>query len=120
MDVVPVEYYGRSTYPRQKCDAKVRKRHPGCATAPSHSGGGDGTESATFQYDESWLKNPERFALEPALQMDAAPHHTDTGKRLFGAIGDSAPDRWGRALMMRAEARREKKAGDLRHVYGGV
>jgi serine/threonine-protein kinase HipA len=70
------------------------------------------TESATFQYDESWLKNPERFALEPALQMDAAPYHTDTGKRLFGAIGDSAPDRWGRALMMRAEARREKKAGE--------
>ena len=70
------------------------------------------TESATFQYDESWLKNPERFALEPALQMDAAPYHTDTGKRLFGAIGDSAPDRWGRALMMRAEARRERKAGE--------
>ena len=70
------------------------------------------TESATFQYDESWLQNPERFALEPALQMDAAPYHTDTGKRLFGAIGDSAPDRWGRALMMRAEARRERKAGE--------
>jgi serine/threonine-protein kinase HipA len=70
------------------------------------------TESATFQYDEGWLKNPERFALEPALQMDAAPYHTDTGKRLFGAIGDSAPDRWGRALMMRAEARRERKAGE--------
>jgi serine/threonine-protein kinase HipA len=70
------------------------------------------TESATFQYDESWLQNPERFALEPALQMDAAPYHTDAGKRLFGAIGDSAPDRWGRALMMRAEARRERKAGE--------
>jgi serine/threonine-protein kinase HipA len=70
------------------------------------------SESATFQYDESWLKNPERFPLEPALQMDAAPYHTDTGKRLFGAIGDSAPDRWGRALMMRAEARRERKAGE--------
>ena len=33
-------------------------------------------ESATFRYDEGWLQNPERFALEPALQMDAAPHHT--------------------------------------------
>jgi serine/threonine-protein kinase HipA len=70
------------------------------------------TESATFQYDDSWLQNPERFALEPALQMDTAPYHTAAGKRLFGAIGDSAPDRWGRALMMRAEARRERKAGE--------
>ncbi len=70
------------------------------------------TESATFQYDAAWLQNPERFALEPALQMDAAPYHTTAGKRLFGAMGDSAPDRWGRALMMRAEARRERKAGE--------
>ena len=70
------------------------------------------TESATFQYDAGWLQNPERFALEPALQMDAAPHHTAAGKGLFGAMGDSAPDRWGRALMMRAEARRERKAGE--------
>ncbi len=70
------------------------------------------TESATFQYDETWLQNPEHFALEPALQIDAAPYHTDAGKKLFGAIGDSAPDRWGRALMMRAEARRERIAGE--------
>ena len=70
------------------------------------------TESATFQYDAAWLQNPERFALEPALQMDAAPYHTTAGKRLFGAMGDSAPDRWGRALMMRAEARREREAGE--------
>ena len=70
------------------------------------------TESATFQYDSTWLQNPERFALEPALQMDAAPYHTAAGKRLFGAMGDSAPDCWGRALMMRAEARRERKAGE--------
>ena len=69
-------------------------------------------ESATFRYDEGWLRNPERFALEPALQMDAAPFHTAAGKSLFGAIGDSAPDRWGRALMMRAETRRARNAGE--------
>jgi serine/threonine-protein kinase HipA len=69
-------------------------------------------ESATFRYDERWLQNPERFALEPALQMDTAPHHTAAGKSLFGAIGDSAPDRWGRALMMRAETRRARNAGE--------
>ncbi len=69
-------------------------------------------ESATFRYDEEWLRNPARFPLEPALQMDAAPHHTTAGKSLFGAIGDSAPDRWGRALMMRSEARRARSAGE--------
>lgn len=67
-------------------------------------------ESATFRYDEKWLQNPERFALEPALQVDPAPYHTAAGRSLFGAIGDSAPDRWGRALMMRAEARRARNA----------
>jgi serine/threonine-protein kinase HipA len=30
---------------------------------------------------------------------------------MFGAIGDSAPDRWGRALMRRAERRRAERAG---------
>ncbi|MFZ1083447.1 MAG: type II toxin-antitoxin system HipA family toxin [Terracidiphilus sp.] len=69
-------------------------------------------ESATFRYDEEWLRNPARFPLEPALQMDTAPHHTAAGRSFFGAIGDSAPDRWGRALMMRSEARRARNAGE--------
>jgi serine/threonine-protein kinase HipA len=69
-------------------------------------------ESATFRYDDEWLRNPERFALEPALQVDPAPYHTAAGRSLFGAIGDSAPDRWGRALMMRAEARRARNADE--------
>lgn len=70
------------------------------------------TESATFRYEEDWLRNPRRFPLEPALQIDPGPHHTVTGKSLFGAIGDSAPDRWGRALMLRSETRRARSAGE--------
>ena len=69
-------------------------------------------ESATFRYNESWLQNPLLFALEPALQMDAAPHHTTEGKSLFGAMGASAPDRWGRALMLRSEVGRARNAGE--------
>jgi len=64
-----------------------------------------GRESASFQYDEGWLQNPARFALEPALTLGVAAHHTPAGKALFGALGDSAPDRWGRTLMGRAERR---------------
>src|SRR5713226_1961478 len=63
-------------------------------------------ESATFEYEKSWLTHPERFSLEPALKLGPGPFHTASGKPLFGAIGDSAPDRWGRVLMRRAERRR--------------
>ena len=59
-------------------------------------------EAATFQYDDSWLGNPRKFALEPALMLGGGDHHTDNGKALFGSLGDSAPDRWGRLLMSRA------------------
>ncbi len=70
-------------------------------------------ESASFEYDEEWLANPERrFALEPALALAPGPFHTTGDKPLFGAIGDSAPDRWGRVLMRRAERRRARLAGE--------
>lgn len=69
-----------------------------------------GRESATFEYDDAWLANDERFALEPALQLGPGPFHTAGGRALFGAIGDSAPDRWGRTLMRRFERRRAAKA----------
>ena len=68
-------------------------------------------ESATFEYDKSWLTHPERFSLEPALKLGPGPFHTPSDKPLFGAIGDSAPDRWGRVLMRRAERRRAEREG---------
>ena len=69
-----------------------------------------GRESATFEYDDSWLAHNERFPLEPALKLSPGPFHTVSDKPLFGAIGDSAPDRWGRVLMRRAERRRAELA----------
>ena len=68
-------------------------------------------ESATFEYDSRWLAHPERFSLEPALKLGPGPFHTPSDRPLFGAIGDSAPDRWGRALMRRAERRRAEREG---------
>jgi serine/threonine-protein kinase HipA len=70
----------------------------------------NGNESATFEYDRTWLAHAERFSLEPALKVGPGPFHTLPGRPLFGAIGDSAPDRWGRVLMRRAERRRAEKA----------
>src|SRR5262245_13247581 len=72
-----------------------------------------GQESATFEYDATWLKSAARFSLDPALTLGKGAFQTGQGKALFGAIGDSAPDRWGRMLMRRAERRtadREKRA----------
>ena len=64
-----------------------------------------GRESATFEYVQTWLSNPVHFALDPALALGPGPHHTGPNAALFGALSDSAPDRWGRALMRRAERR---------------
>jgi len=69
-------------------------------------------ESATFEYDTRWLAHPDCFSLEPALKLGPGPFHTPSGKPLFGAIGDSAPDRWGRLLMRRAERRRAELQGE--------
>ena len=68
-------------------------------------------ESATFEYDRTWLHHPARFSLEPALQLGPGPFHTRADTPMFGAIGDSAPDRWGRSLMRRMERRRAEREG---------
>jgi serine/threonine-protein kinase HipA len=65
-------------------------------------------ESATFEYAKAWLDNPLRFELEPALALGKGPQHTLEGRKLFGAFGDSAPDRWGRKLILRDEQRRAR------------
>ena len=71
-----------------------------------------GRQSATFEYHPDWIENVDRFSLEPALTLGPGPFYTPSGKPLFGTIGDSAPDRWGRVLMRRAERRRAERAGE--------
>ena len=77
-------------------------------------------ESATFEYDANWLANPARFALEPALMLGGGPQHTRQGRALFGAFGDSAPDRWGRNLIQRDERRRAQAEGRAPRSLGEV
>ncbi len=75
-------------------------------------------ESATFEYySENWLAHPYRFSLEPTRALGPGPFYTTPDKTMFGtpmfgALGDSAPDRRGRMLMRRAERRRATKAGE--------
>src|SRR5580692_5954448 len=68
-------------------------------------------EGATFEYNDAWLRHPNRFSLEPALKLGPGPFHTTADTPMFGAIGDSAPDRWGRALMRRMKRRRAEHKG---------
>ena len=72
---------------------------------------GKNRESATFEYDDAWLTSPVRFSLKPALALGPGPFYTGQDRALFGAVGDSAPDRWGRKLLGRAERRRAAAEG---------
>jgi len=76
----------------------------------------NGRESASFQYDPTWLTGEggqnANFALEPALNFSAETFHT-RNMSLFGAFGDSTPDRWGRNLMRRREERQARIAGKM-------
>ena len=68
----------------------------------------DGEERATFEYSKKWLENPLSISLEPTLQLGEGKYHTKN-QAFFGSINDSAPDRWGRTLMDRMEARKAKQ-----------
>lgn len=69
----------------------------------------NGRESMSFEYDHHWLNHPKRFSVDPALKLVVGSFHASPDKPLFGAIDDSAPDRWGRLLMRRSERRNAEK-----------
>lgn len=73
-----------------------------------HLGSVRGRETATFRYDDAWLEANDRFALAPALTLDAGGFQPLPSQSLHGAFSDSAPDRWGRMLMQRDERRRAR------------
>lgn len=62
-------------------------------------------ETVTFEYAEAWLLDSRRFSIEPTLSLTRGPFAPVRGQPMFGAIGDSAPDAWGRRLVQRAERR---------------
>jgi serine/threonine-protein kinase HipA len=70
-----------------------------------------GAEATSFEYHPDWLADPESFSLEPALTLNRGAFAPADGLPIFGSIGDSAPDTWGRRLMQRAERRRAEREG---------
>jgi serine/threonine-protein kinase HipA len=75
-------------------------------------------ETASFEYDKSWLINPLRFSLEPALALYEGKFHTK--KSLFGSIGDSAPDRCWRILTQRFEAEKNRVRNQKSHQLNEI
>lgn len=72
-----------------------------------------GGEAVSFEYHSDWLTKPERFSLEPALTLNRGAFAPAAGQAIFGSIGDSAPDTWGRRLMQRVERRRAAIEGRM-------
>lgn len=68
-------------------------------------------ETVTFEYDDAWLKDVNRFSIEPALTLTAGAFPPQAEQPIFSSIGDSAPDTWGRRLMQRAERRLAEREG---------
>ena len=63
-------------------------------------------ELFSFAYDGQWLASPHARQLDPRLQLFPGEQHPPKGS--FGLFLDSAPDRWGRTLLDRREARRAR------------
>lgn len=70
-----------------------------------------GGEATSFEYHPDWLADPSRFSLEPALTLGDGAFAPGSGRAMFGSIGDSAPDTWGRRLMQRAERSQARAEG---------
>lgn len=70
-----------------------------------------GGEAVSFEYHTDWLEDAARFSLEPALVLSRGAFVPAAGFPIFGSIGDSAPDTWGRRLMQRVERRRAEREG---------
>jgi serine/threonine-protein kinase HipA len=95
-------------------DLDGRTRHVGLARTNLVRG----TETILFEYDGAWLADPDRFSLEPALALTRGAFAPPAGRATFGAIGDSAPDTWGRRLMQRAERRLAEREGRAVRTLG--
>ncbi|WP_422018738.1 type II toxin-antitoxin system HipA family toxin [Roseibium sp.] len=75
-----------------------------------------GNETVVFEYNEDWLNDPECFSIEPALALTSGGFAPPQGQAIFGSLGDSAPDTWGRRLMQRVERRPADREGRQVHT----
>jgi serine/threonine-protein kinase HipA len=68
-------------------------------------------DTVVFEYYSEWFEDRDSFSLEPALVLTPGSFPPPKGRAIYGSIGDSAPDNWGRRLMQRKERRRAEQEG---------
>lgn len=69
-----------------------------------------GREVLTFRYAQSYLTDPESYALSPELRLTSGSFLPAGQRSMFGGIADAQPDAWGRRLIA-AERRRRGETG---------
>lgn len=81
---------------------------------------GRGTESQSFSYDRTYVARKDAYALDPQLPVGLGQFQTAVGRQIFGAFSDCAPDRWGRRLITRDEAKRVRREGGTARGFGEI
>ena len=77
-------------------------------------------EHSIFQYEESWVSHPRRFAIAPHIPLDG-------GRMFFKAAGehasplplpiaDTTPDAWGRSIIRKDSKGAEKPTSPLTEI----
>ena len=70
-------------------------------------------ERSAFSYENAWLEDADRFALEPGLPLVAGPQFhrkARDGSVFHAAIADTEPDGWARRVILRDHAKRRQEA----------
>ena len=72
-------------------------------------------QSVAFAYADSWLRNPDAFAISPELPLGSgyffAPQRSGAQSAFFGCFADAEPDGWGKAVIQRDYAKQRKERG---------
>lgn len=71
-----------------------------------------GEEVFSFEYSKTWLESGFAQDLDPDLKLYSGPQYLGDAKPNFGLFLDSSPDRWGRMLIKRREAIKDRKEGE--------
>ena len=69
-------------------------------------------ENAAFEYAAGWLGDRARFALGPALPLQAGPQFhrkSKEGSVFHAAIADTEPDGWAKRVIMRDHVKRRQE-----------
>lgn len=69
-----------------------------------------GKETIGFEYRSTYLADPRAFALSPDMPLGRGRYYS-SGMSGLRALSDCMPDRWGRNLMKRQEARDSESEG---------